>query len=161
MKQKIQSLILFVFLTFGVQRLAFSQELSAATIDKIEHEISKLFDQSIEAGEQLDVDKITANINDTLKSGFIDNGYYFKSFEELMVGFKSRIQGLEYQKMTVITKKITVLSQNHVLLTTKGNYTAKVIDGRMLSGNFAWTFVYSKINGKWKVIHSHMSNPIP
>jgi hypothetical protein len=128
-------------------------------IDKIENEIALIFDKSIKVGEKLDVAGISENINDSLKTGFIDNGFYFKSFEELMVGFKSGIQGLEYQKMNIDTKKITVLSENNVLLTAHGNYSAKVVDGRILTGKFAWTFVYSRINGKWKVIHSHMSNP--
>ncbi|MDR2145046.1 MAG: nuclear transport factor 2 family protein [Tannerella sp.] len=45
------------------------------------------------------------------------------------------------------------------LLTTYGNYSVSLEDGRTLTGRFAWTFVYSKFNGNWKVIHSHMSNP--
>ena len=76
-----------------------------------------------------------------------------------MVGFKTGIQEMEYQKMNIDTKKITVLSGNNVLLTAHGNYSAKVVDSCILTGKFAWTFVYSKINGGWKVIHSHMSNP--
>ncbi|MEQ9300099.1 MAG: nuclear transport factor 2 family protein [Cyclobacteriaceae bacterium] len=159
MRQKIYALILIGFLTFGVSGFSFSQDLSFVLIDKIEKEITQLFDKSIRAGEKLDIKGITENIDDTLKTGFIDNGFYFKSFEELMVGFKSGIQGLEYQKMNVETKKITVLSENNALLTAHGNYSTKVNDGRILTGKFAWTFVYSKINGKWKVIHSHMSNP--
>jgi len=50
-------------------------------------------------------------------------------------------------------------NENIALLTAHGTYSAKVIDGRILTGEFAWTFVYSKIKGNWKVIHSHMSNP--
>jgi hypothetical protein len=157
MKQKIYSLILTGFLIFGMHGLSFSQ--TKKSIDEIKNEISKIFEKSIEAGEKLDIIGITENINDSLKTGFIDNGFYFHSFEELMFGFKSGIKGLEYQKMNIATKKITVLSDNHALLTTHGDFSAKVVDGRILTGKFAWTFVYSKINGKWKVIHSHMSNP--
>lgn len=159
MRHKIYSLILTGFLTFGVCGFSHSQNLSSALIDKIEKEITLIFDKSLKAGEQLDVIGISENINDSLKTGFIDNGNYFKSFQELMVGFKSGIQGLEYQKMNIDTKKITVLSENNVLLTAHGNYSAKVVDSRILTGKFAWTFVYSKINGKWNLIHSHMSNP--
>jgi len=159
MRQKIYSFILTGFMTFGVYGFSYSQDLSSTLIKKIENEISLAFDNSIKAGEKLDVTGISECINDSLKTGFIDNGFYFKSFEELMVGFKSGIKGLEYQKFNIDTKKITVLSENSVLLTTHGNFSAKVFDGRMLTGQFAWTFVYSKINGKWKVIHSHMSNP--
>ena len=133
--------------------------MSPALIDKIENEISQTFNKSIEAGEKLDVNGISENINDSLKAGFIDNGTYFKSFEDLMVGFKTRIRGIESQQMNVDTQKITVLSANNVLLTVYGNYSAKIVDGRVFSGKFAWTFVYSKINGDWKVIHSHMPNP--
>jgi hypothetical protein len=159
MKQKIYSLILTGILTFGVYGISFSQDLAREMTDKIENEISQLFDKNIKAGEELDVTGICENIDDALKTGFIDNGFYFTSFEDLMVGFKSAIRGLEYQKMTVATKKITVLSEKNVLLTAHGDYSAKVVDGRILTGRFAWTFVYSKINGNWKVIHSHMSNP--
>lgn len=159
MRHKVYILTLTGFLTFGLYGFSFSQDISIAEIDKIKNEISLIFDKSIKAGEELDVTGISENINDSLKTGFIDNGFYFKSFEELMTGFKSGIQGLEYQKMNVDTKKITVLSKNSVLLTAHGDYSAKVVDGRILTGRFAWTFVYSKINGKWKVIHSHMSNP--
>ena len=159
MRQKICSLIITGFLAFGFQGLLLSQELSSTTIDKIENEISKIFEKSIKAGEKLDINGISENINDSLKTGFIDNGLYFKSFEDVMVGFKKGISGLEYQKMIIDTKQITVLSENNILLTAHGDYSAKVIDGRILSGKFAWTFVYSKINGDWKVIHSHMSNP--
>ena len=159
MRQKIYSFILTGFMTFGVYGFSYSQDLSSTLIKKIENEISLAFDNSIKAGEKLDVTGISECINDSLKTGFIDNGFYFKSFEELMVGFKSGIKGLEYQKFNIDTKKITVLSENSVLLTTHGNFSAKVFDGRMLTGQFAWTFVYSKINGKWKLIHSHMSNP--
>ena len=155
MRQKIYSIILTGFLTFGVHGFSYSQDLSS----KLIREINQLFDKSIKAGEELDVTRISENVNDSLKTGFIDNGFYFKSFEELMVGFKSGIQGLEYQKMNIDTKKITVLSENSVLLTAHGNYSVKVVDGRILTGEFAWTFVYSKIKGEWKVIHSHMSNP--
>jgi hypothetical protein len=159
MRQKLFTLALTAFFTFGLCGFSFSQDLSSASISKIEKEITQIFDKSIKAGDQLDVTGIFENINDSLKTGFIDNGTYFESLQELKARFKSGIQGLEYQKMNVESKKITVLSENHVLLTAHGNYSAKVVDGRILTGKFAWTFVYSKINGKWNVIHSHMSNP--
>ncbi|WP_299550458.1 nuclear transport factor 2 family protein [Seonamhaeicola sp.] len=158
-KPNVPVLILTGLLVLVFQGPSYSQNLSDTTIKSIKTEIYKTFNKSIEAGETLDVDGIESNIDDSLKSGFIDNGQYFETFDELMVGFKQGIQGLESQDMTVTNKKITVLSESKVLLTTSGTYAAKVVDGRVLKGKFAWSFVYSKINGKWKVIHSHMSNP--
>lgn len=159
MRQKIYRLILTGFLICGVYGFSYSQDMPISLNSKIEKEITLIFNKSIKAGEELDVKRISENINDSLNAGFIDNGFYFKSFDELMVVFNTGIKGLVHQKMNIDTKKITVLSENNVLLTAHGNYSAKVVDGRILTGKFAWTFVYSKINGSWKVIHSHMSNP--
>lgn len=156
MRRKVHSSIIVALLIVGMQVTAFPQKISDAMKEKIKSEISAVFEKSIDAGEKLDVKKICENVNDTLMAGFIENGNYFKSFEELMVGFKSRIKGVESQKMNIDNKKITVLSKDCALLTANGNFSAKITDGRILNGKFAWTFVYSKINGEWKVIHSHM-----
>jgi hypothetical protein len=127
--------------------------------DQIITEINNLFEKSKVAGENLDISGIMENVNDSLKAGFIDNGNYFNSFNILMKGFKKGIKGLISQKMDIVEKKITVLSEKLVLLTASGNYATKVEDGRILKGKFAWSFVYSKIRDKWKIIHTHMSNP--
>ncbi|MGC6432514.1 MAG: nuclear transport factor 2 family protein [Jejuia sp.] len=145
----------FILFCFG---FLHSQNLSDTEIKKIKTEVYKTFYNSIETGEQLDVKGIENNIEDSLKTGFIDNGNYFKTFNELMVIFRQNIKGLESQKFDCTNKKVTILSEDKVLLTTSGNYETKVLDGRVLKGGFAWTFIYSKINGDWKVIHSHMSN---
>lgn len=159
MKNKIYIFILLGLFSLTVYGSSNPTKLPNDLIEKIESEISIGFEKSIKAGNELDVTAISENVNDNLKTGFIDNGVYFNTFEELMVGFKSGIIGLENQKMNIETKKITVLSKNNALLTCKGNFSAKTINGRVLTGKFAWTFVYSLINNEWKVIHSHMSNP--
>ena len=58
--------------------------------------------------------------------------------------------------MDIINKKITVLGENAALLAASGNYSLYLEDGRTLTGKFAWTIVYSKVEGEWKIIHSHM-----
>lgn len=80
-------------------------------------------------------------------------------FDKLMKSYKIGIEGLLSQRMDIVDKKISILSDNVILLTASGTYSATTAGGQGLSGKFAWSFVYSKVNGKWKVIHSHMSNP--
>ena len=151
--------LLFIVLFIGINIDCNSQERTNVQKEKIFSEINALFEKSIKAGENLDVSAITENVNDTLKAGFIDNGYYFSSFNEVMKGFKESVKGCKSQKMEIVNKKLTLLSDRNVLLTAFGNYSTTLDDGRILNGKFAWTFVYSKINDTWKVIHSHMSNP--
>ena len=151
--------LLFIVLFIGINIDSKSQELTSVQKDKISSEINALFEKSIKSGENLDISAITGNVNDTLKTGFIDNGYYFSTFNEVIKGFNKGVKGCKSQKMEIINKKLTILSDKIVLLTAFGNYSATLDDGRILNGKFAWTFVYSKINDTWKVIHSHMSNP--
>ena len=132
-----------------------SQDLTSTKKTKIASEIDALFEKSIKAAETLDVSGLTESVSDVLLTGFISQGVYYKSFETLMDKFNSDIRGIESQKMNISNKKITVLSDSVALLTTSGNYSVELEDGRVLTGGFAWTFVYSKVDGKWKIIHSH------
>ena len=80
----------------------------------------------------------------------------FRSFETVMADFREKIKGAMSQKMNVVNKKITVLADNAALITASGTYSMPLEDGRNLTGSFAWTLVCSKVNGSWKIIHSHM-----
>ena len=151
--------ILIFFLSFLVFNIYAEEELTKEEKAKIINEVNTLFENSIKAGEILDIKGIRENVDDTLKSGFVDNGIYFTSFEDVMSMFENRINGLDSQKMLIEDKRITVLSSNIVLLTTSGNNEAKLSDGRIMKVKFAWSFVYTKINNEWKIIHTHMSNP--
>lgn len=152
-------LLLTVMLIIGIGGIANAQEITEERKDAITDEVIETFEKSREPGEQLDITGFSENINDSFSADFIDNGVYYKSFEDLMVNFKRGINGLQYQRINVDTKNVTVLSESKALLTADGSYSAKLDDGRTLTGRFAWTFVYSLIDGNWKVIHSHMSNP--
>ena len=137
----------------------YSQELTQNQKEKIASEIAANFEKNIKVAEIFDIKGLTDCVNDTLKAGFIDNGFFFNSFDEVMKGFKEGIKGLKSQKFSISNKKITVLANNAALLIASGNFSVALEDGRTITGGFAWTFVYSKVNDNWKIIHSHMSTP--
>ena len=158
-KISLRLLIFTLSLPLFLSNTYAQEELTETKKSKIIAEINSLFEKSLKAGERLDINGITENVNDTLKAGFIDNGMYLNSFDEVMSRFTNATKGIDSQEMAIVNKKITILSPNAVLLTASGNYKVKVPDGRILEGTFAWSFVYSKINNNWKIVHSHMSNP--
>jgi hypothetical protein len=135
----------------------FAQSISEK--EKIKVEIEILFEKSIKAGETLNIAGIKSNVDDELKAGFIDNGKYYESFNILMNDFEIGTKNLVSQKMNITNKRITVFSNDTVLLTADGDYSVAAKDGRTFTGKFAWTFVYVKMNEEWKIAHSHMSNP--
>ena len=141
---------------------AYSQELTIEQKEKITSEIVTAFENSInaaenlKAAENLDASMLADCVDDSFQSGFIINGRFFPLFKGVMDDFNGKAIGCKSQKLAVINKKITVLGENTALLTASGDYSLYLEDGRTLTGKFAWTIVYSKINGQWKIVHSHM-----
>ena len=152
-------LFCIVIATFFVCPDTSAQELSESRKEKIAAEIYTLFKKSVEASESVDIKKLNSTVDDTLKAGFIDNGHFFRTFDEVLEITKKNATGVSSQKINISTLKITVLAENAALLTTSGNYSLLIDDGRTFTGRFGWTFVYSKIDDNWKIIHTHMSNP--
>lgn len=145
-------LITFLFVSLN----GYSQELTSEQKEKIISEISTVFEKSIIAAENLDGKLLADCVDDSLQAGFIINGDYFRSFTEVMADFDKKAVGCMSQKMDIINKKITVLGEKMALLTASGNYSLYLEDGRTLTGKFAYSLVYSKLSGNWKIIHSHM-----
>jgi len=101
--------------------------------EKIKAEIDILFDKSIKAGESLNITEIKSDVSDQLKAGFIDNGKYYELFNNLMNDFEMGTKNLKSQKMNITNKRITVFSNDTVLLTAAGNYSVLVKVKRIAS----------------------------
>lgn len=131
-----------------------SQEMTHE--QKITSEITTVFEKNIKAAENFEASMLADCVDDCLQAGFIISGQFFGSFDEVMKDFREKAKGCKSQKMNFSNKKITVLADNAALLTASGDYSLALEDGRILTGRFAWTIVYSKVNGNWKIIHSYM-----
>ncbi len=151
-----EKVVLMMITALWICLNGYSQGLTTEQKEKITSEITTLFEKSVRAAESFDTKMLADNVDDSLQAGFIINGHFFRSFDQVMVDFKEKIKGCKSQKMNVSNKKITVLGDNAALLTASGGYSIALEDGRTLTGSFAWTLVYSKVNGNWKIIHSHM-----
>ena len=151
--------VLLIIVSLGICSGVYSQELTQSQKEKTTSEIASDFEKNIKASESFDTKGLSDCVNDALKAGFINNGNYLNSFEEVMDGYKEGIEGVKSLKYNISNKKITVLADNAALLTASGNVSLALEDGRTITGGFAWTFVYSKVNGSWKIIHTHMSTP--
>jgi len=142
--------------TFCISFNVYSQELNAEQREKISSEILTAFEKSIKAAENLNAKLLADCVDDTLSAGFIVGGTYFASFEEVMADFEKKAEGCKTQKLNVTNKKITVLGEDSALLVASGNYSLYLEDGRTLTGKFAWSMVYSKMNDEWKIIQANM-----
>lgn len=138
--------------------ISHAQILSDEVRSSIASELDQLFNESIKAAENLEPDRLSISVDDRHKAGFIVNGTFYSDFEPVIRNYRAGIQGVKSQQISVSQKKITVVSQNVGLIAAAGSNVVYLNDGRTFATYFAWTFVYEKIGGTWKVIQSHQSS---
>ena len=149
--------IIIGILTFATSLPINSQTLSDEQITTIRKEVDSVFIRMIRYAENLDYDKFKNGVEDKYNAGFILNAKYYSTYSDLHSFVKLSAQGVNHQKLSAHTKKISVLTSDIVLLTTSGTSVVTLDDGREIGVNFFWTFVYEKIDNTWKVVQSHQS----
>ena len=87
---------------------------------RIERQIDSIFHVMIKAAENLDYDKLTTGVDDRYKAGFITGGLYYAQYDSLIKSIKTKSLGVIGQNITIQKEKITVLSDNLVLITASG-----------------------------------------
>lgn len=150
-------LFIITLLLFGFVYSSNGQILYSIQNPKIENQIDSIFQEMLTFAEKLDYDELSKGVDDRYRTGFISNGKYYQDYAALIDFIKSRIQGVSEQSLETSDKKITILTNNIVLLTATGIAKTKLDDGRVFNNDFHWSFVFEKIKNNWKVIHSHQS----
>jgi hypothetical protein len=150
------SLICLFF--FGFIEHAKGQDGSNLKKLKIEKQVDSVFHSMIKSAENLEYDKLSQGVDDKNNAGFIINDSYYAQYDSLIFKLKARSQGLSRQNITILKEKITVLSESIVLVTAYGDAIVEVNTGNIFTLKFYWSFVYDKLDNKWKVIQSHQSS---
>lgn len=156
MKTKTYSFAFALF--FGLFCSSHAQMMHSIQNPEIKHQIDSVFTEMLSLAENFDYDGLDSGVDDRYKAGFISNGTYYTDYASLIQFVKLRAQGVSEQQLKISHKKITILSDKHVLLNATG--VAKIIldDGRVVTNDFYWSFLFEQFNASWKVIHSHQSS---
>lgn len=152
------TIILVSFLLFGLQGQSKGQNLTSLQKSKIERQVDSVFYTMVKAAENLDYDKISTGVDDRYNAGFIVNGLYYSTYDSLIYTLKANLRDGAKQSITIQKKKITVLSDRIALVTASGDARVEFNGGQTFNAKFLWSFVYEKMNNRWKVIQSHQSN---
>lgn len=134
-----------------------SQSISESKIELIQNNVDAVFKEMIGLAEKIDYDGLSKGVDDKYNAGFISNGDYYTEYSELIKVLKPAAKGISSQAISLKDKKITVLADNLVLLTATGKALIIPDNGNSFEIKFQWSFVYEKIDGVWKVVHSHQS----
>ena len=130
---------------------------SVEDVATVEEAVGAKFAADIKAAEQMVVKDLIAGVDDRYKAGFIARDKFYGDFSTMMLDLLPESSRIRSQEINVERKRIVALAVDAALVTACGNYVATTTSGETFGGQFAWTFVYAKIDDKWKVIHSHQS----
>lgn len=145
------------FMVMGECGQSLGQTLKSSQISMAERQVDSVFHASVKAAESLDYNKISKDVEDKYHAGFITNGTYYAKYDSLIGVLNGRPLTASRQTIQIQREKITVLSDRIALLTASGESKVDLNSGNTISVKFFWSFVYEKISGNWKVIHSHQS----
>ena len=156
--KKVHFLILTSILVFALTEISNAQRLSDQKKVLIEQQIDSVFQASVKVAEQIDYNELSKGVDDRHNAGFIVNRSYYPQYKLLIEKLKEIQPEGARQSISVDTKKITVLSEKIALLTASGTAKGELGSGQTFNAGFLWSFVYEKIDNKWKVIQSHQSS---
>jgi len=85
-----------------------------------------------------------------------------RNYEEFKKICSEYYTSLKQQKLSTITEKFNVVDTDLVITGWTGNIIAQFKNGdEMIMNDYSVTNVFKKIDGNWKIIHSHESCPPP
>ena len=132
-----------------------TNELTDTERERITKEIRQITNSIFDGASRKDVDY--AYFSDKVTGAF--PGTIMESWEEQKreaTKFYAKQETVEYK---IENMNIDVLSSDVAVLLGKYTFIATDTTGATINSLLTWTYVFNKENGKWKVVHFHISNP--
>lgn len=131
--------------------------LDEAKKSKIAETIRGLAKEAFDAGTR-DLDEMFSYYSDdavAVEIGIID--YSWEEHKKKTKAFMSTVSGYSYTWEDV---EVDVLSEDAAVIYGYYNYMMKDQSGDVYEGKVAWTWVFAKEEGDWKIRHTHISTPV-
>lgn len=132
----------------------------ASDMDKkqIERELKPIFERLTHASETAEADAFLQCYAETKDFLQVSGDGIIRNYQDFKKICKEYYESLREQKITTTHEIFHVLDDNTVVLAWSGNIDAYFRNGdTMKMQNYAVTFLFKKIGGEWKIIHSHES----
>lgn len=137
-------------------------KMNANESDRIIKEVKTAFDELSKYSEEAQLNSfLTCYDNSSAFIHFSGDGK-MRNYEEFKKVCGEYYTTLKRQKLSTITEKFNAIDTNLVIVGWTGNITAQFKNGDSMNINsYSVTNVFKKIDGKWRVIHSHESSLPP
>ncbi len=125
----------------------------AAIVDEIRRLTASAFD----AFNHLDADHLYTLFAEETKGAV--NGSLIQSFDAHKQKGKAWIRSLREAKYVIEEMDIDVLTRDVALVLGRYNFTGIDQAGHTNAAICAWSWVFHRRNGEWKIVHAHVSEP--
>jgi ketosteroid isomerase-like protein len=130
--------------------------------DHIIKEVKSVFDIIAKYSEEAQLDSFLSCYDNSPAFLHFSADGKMRNYEEFKKICSEYYTSLKQQKLSAITEKFNVIDTNLVIAGWTGNIIAQFKNGdTMIMNNYSITNVFKKIDGKWKIIHSHESSLPP
>jgi hypothetical protein len=153
------SLLLAALTTVSCRRATTGDALRPADRATIEQAVLACHDQTLAAAEALDLDRLLGFVAETDRGSMISNDRLFLTRDDTVANTRERFKGIKAIKYETHERHVSVLSRTSALVTTTGEVHATTTDGRTFSRPYAQTIIFVLVDGAWRVLHMHSSNP--
>ena len=136
--------------------------MTEAESDHIIKEVKGIIDRMTKHSEEARSDSFLSCYDNSPTFLHFSGDGKMRNFEEFKKICTEYYTTLKQQKLSEITEKFNVIDTNHVIVGWIGNIIAQFKNGdTMIMNNYSVTNVFKKIEGNWKIIHSHESSLPP
>ena len=121
-------------------------------------EVKSLSDKIIEYTQRAQLDSLLSCYDNSPTFLAFSSDGKMRNYEEFKKNCTEYYNALKKQKVLTTQEEFHVIDENLVILGWSGDIIAELQNGdTMKMKNYSVTFVFKKIDTKWKIIHSHES----
>jgi ketosteroid isomerase-like protein len=139
-----------------------SNKMTEASTRDIVKDIKSKHEKLTEYSEKAQLDSFLSYYDNSPAFLHFSSDGKMRNYEAFKKICTEYYNSLEYQEISTITEKFSVIDTNLAILGWTGNIIAHFKNGdTMKMNNYSISSVFKKIDGKWKIIHSHESAEPP
>ena len=127
--------------------------------DQIINEVKSIHDKMARHSEEAQLNSFLSYYDNSPAFLHFSGDGKMRNYEEFKTICTEYYTLLKQQKLSTITEKFNVIDTSLVIVGWTGNIIAQFKNGdTMMMNNYSVTNVFKKIDGKWRIIHSHESS---
>lgn len=133
-------------------------KMNEAQTSQLIKDVKRIYDRLTEHAENAQVDSFLAYYDNSPTFLHISSDGKMRNYDEFKKICAEYYDSLQSQKISTSFEKFNVVDTSLIILGWTGDIVAKFKNGSiMYMNNYSITSILRKVDGSWKIVHSHES----